>query len=211
MAKLAKSMLDRQGTSVRSKRLNSLLRQANVPVTVYDRDSSHEEFPDEPQPLLQHILELYFIQILHLESASLDFRLSTLRRKGTQLFWMPSPVAVKWQPEFIAAIREMYRGFYQEDSPGFVTALKALGIGSSERILIRHFGENQTCHKFSLSDFKDTFHEVFMAAKRERQRIHPQFLPFGLGLVTLYQCLERSQQPYDVKAAYFCGKRLLPT
>jgi hypothetical protein len=47
-----------------------------------------------------------------------------------------------------------------------------------------------------------TFHQVFVLCRDAKQSLHPDFLPLGLYLATLYDHLERLGAAVDVLAAF---------
>ncbi len=207
---LAKSLARKGIANETIASLNAALVQVQLPVVVYQGSggSSHQDAGSTllSQSQAELVLQLYFCQIFACQQAILDFRGMSFRDGGMSresgqhmLAWHPSSLSVVWQDKFISAIRTMYSSFYHSDHPSFRSALKVLGLEAAENILIEHFGSNQTDHAFCQRSFVRTFHQVFLAAKQAKQRIHPQFLPFGLSLAALYQTLEETNLRFNVR------------
>jgi hypothetical protein len=64
--------------------------------------------------------------------------------------------------------------------------------------------------RFEVKQFISTFHEVFLRCKASRTALHPDFLPLGLYLATLYDHLERLGMAVDVVAAFGEAEPLQP-
>jgi hypothetical protein len=208
---LGKSIMDREHYKEILSSLQQTLNDLNIPVMLLPISDSPLDQPlniDPGSDLWQHALNVYFVQILSEKSAVLDFRPQSFNSVQSQsngismMGWNPSSICIVWEDEFILPLRDMYRGFYYEDTKLFRKSLEKLGLSSAEQILKTHFGKNQSSHRFKLQDFLSTFNQVFLAAKKSKSRIHPQFLPFGLSLAALYQSLEATNRDFDVKSSF---------
>jgi hypothetical protein len=208
---LGRSMIDRNKYKEILITLQSTLQRLEIPIVILpisDRPQDTSVQLNKDSDKWPRVLDLYFLQILSQKQAVLDFRPQSFRMTNdgatTQLVmgWNPASVCMVWQDDFIFPLRDMYRGFYHKDSKLFKNALQKLGLSSSEQILHSHFGQNQSSHKFKLQDFLSTFNQVFLAAKKSKSRIHPQFLPFGLSLAALYQSLEATDRSYDIETCF---------
>lgn len=165
--------------------------------------------PDPAQARAARVVELYFHQLLHGSACLLD-----LRRKAFSpelpLKWRPAPWLVRWDPSFLAALRQLYAGFYQGDTAAFHAGLAALNLSSAEGVFRHHFGDGQRAVRFRVRDFVSTFHQVFTSCRQAHVQLHPDFLPLGLYLATLYDHLEQLGTSIDVFAAFQTATLLRP-
>jgi hypothetical protein len=166
--------------------------------------------PDQAQARAAQVVELYFHQLLHGSASLLD-----LRRKafspGLPSRWRPAPWLVRWDPSFLAALRQLYAGFYQGDTAEFHAGLAALNLSSAEGLFRHHFGDGQRAVRFRVQDFVSTFHQVFKSCRQAHVQLHPDFLPLGLYLATLYDHLEQLGTSVDVFAAFQTASLLRPS
>ena len=109
---------------------------------------------------------------------------------------------VEWDKDFQRPLRQIYRGFYQDDDEQFRRGLEALDLLAVEDLFRKHFGEDhQRAVTFCLDEFKETFHEILDECKREGIGLHYQFGALGIYLACLYDHLEKLGGPFDVEAA----------
>lgn len=155
------------------------------------------------------ILFCYFYQILHSEIWHLDFRTSswsTELDKATnrhQLKWHPRQLIYKPKPEFLIAIRSLYKSFYESSPQKFCAALKTMGLVPLSDSLYAHFGEgDQTAVKFSLKQFQKSFESIFIECKRQKLSLGQDFIALGVMLLCLYETLETLDASYNVKQAF---------
>ena len=203
LGKLTKTMVTRAGYDAACEALNASHAAADVLVKAV----SAAEFAALDAPTARSdgdlVLRLYFHQLFNAPGALLDFRCESFRRAGAGgLAWRPAPLLVAWDPAFIANIRALYRGFYDGQSASFDQALAALGLDTAKAELIAHFGADQSAVRFDLAEFRASFHSLFAAAKAGKRQLHADFLGFGIGLVCLYEHLERLGGTFDVRAAF---------
>jgi len=158
----------------------------------------------------QRVLEVYFHQIFHGDQTLLDLRperAALADESSSVLAWAPSAMWVAWKPDFLEPLRDLYRGFYEEDEQSFRGALDALDIRAAEDTFRRHFGEgDQSAVSFEVAKFRDTFHEAFVRCREAGAQLHPNFLALGIYLATLYLHLEELGGTFDVRTAYQHGK-----
>jgi len=153
------------------------------------------------------LLELYFRQILHGQSALLDLRRSRFFMLGTRLIWLPSPLFYRWSPDFGEDLRAMYRGFYDGDEQRYVGALRRLGLESCRDALDAHFGPSQESVQFRLADFRTSIGAIFSSRRPGQTKAAPELFSFGIGLVCLYEHLESLGGSYDASAAFHRATR----
>jgi hypothetical protein len=148
------------------------------------------------------IVELYFHQLFHGQTALLDIRGTSFTASGDRLLWHPAAWLANWSPEFISALRDLYVGFYRHDDDKFRRGLSALSLTHSEDLFRKQFGAGQDRVTFRTVDFVDTFHQVFQRCKQAHVALHPDFLPLGIYLAALYDHLQDLAVPVDVAAAF---------
>lgn len=151
----------------------------------------------------QLVLRLYFEQLLGAEVSLLDLRGAGFASDGDTLVWSPARGFVHWDPDFLAAIRQMYRGFYADDEVAFQTGLAALHLDVADDLFREHFGAGeQTAVRFEMAHFTRSFHAVFVRCREHGVQLHPNFVPLGVYLAALYEHLEGLDVPLDVRAAF---------
>lgn len=153
----------------------------------------------------QVLLQLYFHQLYAGDWTLLDIRRPAFGRwrEGGDLLWAPGPFFVKWDVEFIEAIRGIYEGFYEGDDELFESSLGGIGMEGMSGIFREHFGfGGQQDVEFRTQDFQDTFSEVLREATSQGVTIHPDFVGLGIYLTALYEHLEELGGAYNVAAAY---------
>lgn len=157
----------------------------------------------DPKARGRVVLELYFSQIFATDAAVLDLRESAFDFKGAKVAWNPKPLFYKWDPEFLEAIRQMYRGFYRDDEGEYMAGLAALDLEHAKGAFKAHFGAGaQDAVQFSLATFKKSFQTVFESCKKHKTRLHPDFFALGAYLLCLYEHLESLDVPLDVRGAF---------
>jgi hypothetical protein len=147
------------------------------------------------------LVELYFHQLLHGDTTLLDVRQQAFAGQP-QLSWHPASWLAEWEPGFIAALRQVYTGFYRGDPSGFRAGLRALNLERAEAVFRQHFGDGQASVRFEVKHFVSTFHQVFVICRDAKLSLHPDFLPLGLYLACLYDHLEHLGAAVDVGAAF---------
>jgi hypothetical protein len=151
----------------------------------------------------QLILRLYFEQLLGAEVSLLDLRGARFTMRRDTWVWSPARGFARWDPAFLDAIRQMYRGFYADDDDAFRAALAALRLDAAADLFLDHFGAgDQTAVRFEMAHFTKSFHAVFVRCRERGIRLHPNFVPLGVFLAALYEHLEGLDVPLDVRAAF---------
>lgn len=162
----------------------------------------------------QRALEVYFAQIFTADAAILDLRAARFavpgdaRDEDSAAVWFPRPFWIRWDPDFLEALRELYAGFYSGDERCTARGLEALHLEPAGDVLRRHFGAgDQRRVRFSSRDFHATFHDAFVRCRDGGATLHPDFLALGVYLACLYDLLEALDLPFDVRDAYERGTR----
>lgn len=154
-----------------------------------------------PEARAARVTALYFHQILHGDATLLDVREQAFT-KDHPFVWRPAPWIAQWEPSFIAALRQLYVGFYRENPAEFRAGLRALSLSHSEDLFRQHFGGGQRAVRFEVKHFVSTFHQVFLRCRDAGTRLHPDFLLLGLYLASLYDHLESLGVSVDVATAF---------
>lgn len=159
--------------------------------------------PEVRQANGEAVLRLYFEQLFRSDVALLDLRGERFSSQSPgELQWDPKPLYVEWESTFLTNVRNLYRGFYGGNDELFRTAILELQLKPAEEIFRRHFGQGeQRSVPFRLSDFQRTFHEAFVRCRDAGNVLHPNFIPLGLYLTSLYGHLEKLNQTFDVRAS----------
>ncbi len=161
------------------------------------------ETASERQGTGEAVLRLYFHQIMREDASLIDLRPESLHEADSGLEWSPKRAFVRWQDDFLTPLRDMYRGFYDDEPDTFRSALAQLNLTEAESAFRQHFGEgDQSAVAFSTRHFMNTFGEVFEISARAKQRLHRNFLPLGFYLAGLYQTLEGLGGTFDVRGAF---------
>ena len=157
----------------------------------------------DPATRGQRVLEIYFAQLYGADATLLDLREGTMAERGDGLEWAPGPYVLRWEPEFLGALRTLYRGFYGGDDAQFEEGLRALDLEGSRDLFQKHFGEDPGAVRFERAHFVATFHDVFVRCRDEGVTLHRNFLPLGIYLATLHEHLDAlGGGPFDVRSAY---------
>lgn len=159
------------------------------------------------------LLSLYFRQLLDGPDTLLDLRSAAFQgpddndnENDAPVAWAPAALWVRWDPDFIAALRLLYRGFYDGDHSGdgsaFDRACAAMNLSAARPVLLDHFGGDQSAVVFDPTAFRRTFHKVFLACRDAGDPLPGGFVPLGLYLGTLYEHMDRLGGAWDVRAAW---------
>jgi hypothetical protein len=164
----------------------------------------------------EKVLTLFFNQLYSEGPVLLDLRRSHFSCErsaaGNHKRFVATPLFCTWAPPFRTALRDLYAAFYGGASrDAYLAALAALGIESAADVFDRAFGgERKTQARFQLSDFRVTFHEVFMRCLEARGTLQPDFLTLGIAIATLYDHLEIDGGIYNVAECYAQAIRGVP-
>jgi hypothetical protein len=160
--------------------------------------------PDEARSELGHaLLRLYFAQLFSTRPTLLDLSRDRFGVLDGTLVWTPGKGHLAWDESFRGAMVAIYQGFYHEVPGALAQALDRLHLASAEPLFRQHFGEGaQKSVRFTVAHFVDSFHQIFVHCKEAKIRLHPNFLPLGIYLATLYESLEALDVPLDVRTAF---------
>ncbi|MEM9462945.1 MAG: hypothetical protein AAGF11_52880, partial [Myxococcota bacterium] len=194
---LLASTRDPTGFSELLGRVSDVLGRLGVPVVIGTEDEScAEQATTDPHQRGQWVLQLYFAQLAQLGQAALDLRPARFHarrdRQGTAMMtWSPRPLAVAWDPAFIAGVRGLYSGFYRDDEALFERSADALGLSMATDLFRQQFGTgDQTAVRFELDRFKESFHQIFVRCREHGVALHPNFVALGIYLGGLYEHLD---------------------
>lgn len=168
----------------------------------------------------EKILSLYFAQLFSPHGLFLDLSPGHFELKENELFFRPSAIWTKFNPEFSHGLQQIYDGFYFADEELFHQGLLNSGLTSNKwpesdrqklaELFRSHFGASLTSEmSFDLGSFKESFLKVadFMLVKKVT--ISTDFLYLGIALVTMYSSLEKSGAKVNVKYVYLKVKEQL--
>lgn len=156
-------------------------------------------------------LAIYFFQLLYRKSSQVDLRSRSFTlgnqkvspAEQLQVTWTPALITSHWNTDFLSSLRLLYQGFYRDDHPTFEKALNQLGLSPAKDVLWQHFGTgDQSEVTFRLSEFRESFHKVFLVCKEHKLKLHPQFLNLGVILVCLYEHLESRNRTFNVRQIF---------
>ena len=173
-------------------------------VTVRTEASGSSAGDEDDRALGQRILEVYFGQLFAGDAALLDLRRDrwSWPDGASEPEWTPSRLWIRWDPEFLEATRDMYRGFYRDDAATFERGIRTLRLEPASDVLRAHFGEgDQRAVRFETRVFHSSFHDVFVRCRDEGVSLHRNFLALGAYLACLYDALE-TRGPLDVRDAF---------
>lgn len=144
----------------------------------------------------QLILQLYFATIMSPEPGFIDLRSNAFSSDQDGLLWNPQPWVFSFSNDFREAMQHIYQGFYEENPALFTAGLRALQLEHSQEIFLAIFGRvKQDSMHFRLQDFRDSFHQIFLSCRQHGTALHPEFLPLGLLLYSLYEHAEKLDVP----------------
>jgi hypothetical protein len=161
---------------------------------------------DDKKIFGEKVLQLYFAQLFSCDVNILDLRAQSFSSMST---WSPNSIYYRWNPEFKGAVSLMYKGFYLDDHEAFKTGLRQMNLEHAADIFRAHFGSgDQDAVVFKLSEFKKSFHSIFVSCKENRAKLHPDFFALGVYLVCLYDNLEALGVPLNVRRAFTAAQGL---
>lgn len=165
------------------------------------------ELPDSLRAQVgQRILTLYFRQLYSDAPTALDLRAPRWRVRDSHLHWTPASVHARWDSGFIAAMRGVYRGFYDGDDGAFITHLRRLDLDGAADLFRAHIGAGDPhAHTFDRGAFVTSFGAIFDHCKDAGVRLHPDFVLLGAYLGGLYDSLAELDVPLDVVSAFRAG------
>jgi len=191
------------------------LRRARVPILVQEHRSKSPLMPSanlkrtQRRWLGQLVLQLYFAQLFHNETAVIDLWPSRLgiNVEGDAI-WMPRPVYLRWDGDFLGALRNVYAGFFADDQAQFRSGLRNLGVEAADGLVLRHLGGGtQRGVRFSTADLHSTLREISDLSSSGAGTLHRNFVAFGLYLASLHELLESLDCSFDVRSAFMRSHR----
>ena len=214
-AELARNWFDREQYLSQVVALGENLALLDIGVTVVSAKPVRSVIPFRAEPLNliecpkaadgTALLRLFFLQIAISDVVFLDLRESRFCRcaETGKIAFHPLPLWSRWRPDFVEGIRRLYAGFYEEQPGQFEQATRELGVSAANDVFFRAFGgARKHASSYALSEFRETFHEVFVRCRDAKAALHPDFVTLGVMLATLYDHLESLGGTYDVQAAY---------
>jgi hypothetical protein len=186
-------------------RREATLSETALPITLGEAppDGAEGEGPEiAAERRANAVVQLYFHQLLTDDAVLLDLRHESFTAAADRLYWEPSPWIAEFSPEFLTALRRIYRGFYAGDDAEFRSGLAALDLQNAEDVFRRQFGTDVHHVVFRTTHFVSTFHEVFLRCKRAGKSLHADFLPLGIELAALYEHLETLGVAVDVARCF---------
>ncbi|MBT8469960.1 MAG: hypothetical protein KJN97_14545 [Deltaproteobacteria bacterium] len=191
------------------------LRSTRIPILVEDNRRERPLVPysdlkrTQRRWLGQVILQLYFAQLFQSDTAVIDLWPSRLGVDAAgDAIWNPRPVYIRWDTRFVAALRDVYAGFFLDDESRFEDGLSRLGLGSAGGLLLRHLGQgNQRGVRFSAAHLQSTLRELSDLRLGQPGSLHRNFVAFGLYLASLHEVLESLECTLDVRSAFMRSYR----
>jgi len=145
-----------------------------------------------PEQQGQLILKLYFAAIIGPKPCFIDLRSNGFSSDQEGLLWNPQPWVFGFSNDFRLALQHIYQGFYEEQPTLFEEGLRALKLEHSKDVFLSIFGHvKQDSMYFRLPDFRNSFHQIFLSCRKHGTSLHPEFLPLGLLLFSLYEHAEK--------------------
>jgi hypothetical protein len=209
---LVKNWWDHDGyQQLLAERQDFLLAQG-VEMSLRPVDSQRRSFVPflhhDPLPPLRTLsgrgaLSLFFQQMFVGKGTLLDLRRSRFSTDHDgRLVFTPLPLWTTWSEDFACGLRDMFDGFYLDDEARAARALRYLGLSAAKELLVGTYGGGRrTACRFSIEEFRTTFHQVFLRCKRSHCRLHPDLVTFGIVLLTLTDHLEMEGEAYDISRA----------
>jgi hypothetical protein len=174
--------------------------------------SSSQLSLDEKYLRGQKTLELYFQQFKNPNGACIDLRYKFFENNLTTIEWTPSNVWYEFSKEFRNALISIYKGFYFKDDEVFTSGLQQIGLTENlfpektqelKKLFFSHFGPGeQDVVKFEISQFSESFYELFHFFVENKVKLHKDFIFLGIYLVTLYLHLEDLDIELNPKEAF---------
>ena len=214
---LGRNALNASGYSSALGTTQAALRGARVPVLVQEHRSNNRLVPSadlkraQRRWLGQLVLQLYFTQLFHSDTAVIDLWPSRL---GIDIegdaVWTPRPFYVRWDPDFIGAVRDVYAGFFVDDQAQFRSGLRELGVEAASGLVLRHLGEGtQRGVRFRTAQLHSTLREISDLNPSRDGTLRRNLVAFGLYVVSLHELLESLDCSLDVRSAFMLSYQRL--
>mgnify|MGYP001084201251 CR=1 FL=1 len=116
-------------------------------------------------------------------------------REG-KAFWHPNNLWVKFEPTFRQGLVHLYKGFYLNDKDLFDKSLQEISMDQGldpegkeklKDVIFSHFGTgDQEEVQFSLSEFQQSFLNLFDFFVKHEIQVKDDFFFLGVYLISLY-------------------------
>jgi hypothetical protein len=184
-------------------RLNVRFNSYGVRVESFQADDEVYDARALDRRFGEQVLKIYFSQLMNDDICLFDLRLSRFRKADALIRWNPSQFYYQWSPDFLKAVRSLYRGYYQGNLGEWQQGLKDLNLEPVEAYLRKHFdGAESSEVNFTLRHFRESFHDIFNACKVHHVTLHKDFIALGVCLAALYENLDQIDQALDVKTVF---------
>ena len=172
----------RDATPLFSLRPRPRFDSARIPILIEENRGDRPLLPSadlkrsQRRWLGQIILQLYFAQLFQSDTTVIDLWPSRLGIDAEgDAIWNPRPVYLRWDSDFLAALRDVYAGFFLDDESRFERGIRQLGLGSAGGLLLRHLGHgNQRGVRFSSSHLQSTLREISELRLGSTRRTSPK-------------------------------------
>ncbi|MBC7712453.1 MAG: hypothetical protein H7177_03895 [Rhizobacter sp.] len=159
------------------------------------------------------ILKLYFLQIMKGQKIFLDFRPKHFSGAENKIQWNPGGLWAEMDQEFSEGIRNVYRGYYNNDDQLFAQGMIESGLVKKEwdeskksevvEVFKKHFSNGRGEKiAFDMDVFKESFAQIFKTLVKNKIELDKNFLYLGIMLVTLYITLDQIGGSYDVSTLF---------
>ncbi|MBC7659594.1 MAG: hypothetical protein H7249_07785 [Chitinophagaceae bacterium] len=191
--------------------IRSLIKSLQLPVNFRSsKDSVEMPTSLSKQEKGRIVLSLFFGQLMQETIAWIDLRSSTFEYPSKECNWKPGSWIMRWDDDFLDAMRKVYRGYYLDDKALYDQGLKALNLEHASELFRKQFGDGQQTNvKFRMTDFRESFHQIFLSCKKNKSTLHPNFFAFGLFLSSLYENLEQLGEGFNVREVFIDITRTL--
>jgi hypothetical protein len=191
------------------------LRDAGIPIIVQERREALALKPETDLTLSQRrwlgqlVLELYFAQLFHSSVAIIDLRPSRLGIDGSgDAIWHPRPCYLRWDADFLNALRDLYAGFFLRQEERFKQGLEHLHLGSTTDLVLRHLGGgDQRSVRFGPDLLRATLRDISVLRGPDARDLHRNFLAFGLYVASLHELLGSLGLKFNVRSAFMRAHR----
>lgn len=205
--RLLRNYRDAEGFAAARRRRREALADSELSVRLDDGSGVESTMPSDPVDYAERVVTLYFHQLFADAPVILDLRDRALHESDGGLLWQPGAMWTELEPDFLAAIREIYVGFYRDEPDRFEAGLEALNLAGAGPLFERHFGEDVQATRFETASFVSTFHDIFSYCGREGIELAGGFLGFGVYLATMYDNLDRLDVEVDVRSCFLRATR----
>lgn len=156
--------------------------------------------PAEQKKFGDQVLQLYFFQVLRLNTWILDLSPSSFLENG---HWGPRPIGYSFQPEFLLGVRKVYEGLFLKNPSTLKEGLGALKAEPLEKVILEHFKEADTHPvQFTFHDFNRSGLSLIKTMLKTGTVPPKDSLALGVCLGFLYQTLSKIDFALDVSKAY---------